>query len=155
MWPLSGGVFRNRHVLHPQQPTPWEHQTIMPVSEQHFPKLQQSSLSPCPLQIKVLFVFSSHFIFLLFFISLPNLSHFSPILPGSLYLLRAIFLPFFLFFDSFPLGVIESPNDLFSSLSLLSLACFYELLSCSLLVPTQALWSLFILFQLFHILLRF
>ena len=32
-----GGVFRNGHVLHPQQPTAWEHQTITSVSEQHFP----------------------------------------------------------------------------------------------------------------------
>ena len=131
---FSGGVFRNGHVSHPQQPTAWGHQTVTSVSEQHFPLT--SAVIPFSLSSadKGPVCFFKSFHFPLFFISLPNLSlFFSPTLPGSLYLLRANFPPFFFIFWLFPLGVIESPNDLFSlflwflffSLLLWALSCFF------------------------------
>lgn len=129
------------------------HQTVTSVSEQHFP--QTSAVIPFSLSSadKGPVCFFKSFHFPLFFISLPNLSlFFSPTLPGSLNLLRATFPPFFFIFWLFPLGVIESPNDLFSLfLWFLSLACFYEPSALTLLVTTQALWSLFVLLTLSHI----
>lgn len=70
---------------------------------QHFPQSQQSSLSPVLLMRSCRF-----FRYLFLFYSLPNLSHFFSYSSWSLYLLSN-FLPFIL---TFPLGVIESPNDL-------------------------------------------
>lgn len=107
---LHGGIRQLRPYLSsislkPQQPSfslcppAWEHQTIMSVSEQHFPLT--SAVIPFSLSSadKGPVCFFKSFHFPLFFISLPNLSlFFSPTLPGSLYLLRANFPPFFFIF---------------------------------------------------------
>lgn len=114
-------------------------------------KLQQSSLSPCPLQIKVLFVFSSHFIFLYSLsLSLTFPTFFLLFFLGLYIYLEHFFFLSFLFFDSFLLEWLKAQMICF-----LSFSPFFSLLlwalSCSLLVPTQALWSLFILSTLSHI----